>query len=114
MRREVWEAFSSMQRNSIERHNTRTKVRTYLPTVGDYVVVAYSRGSRAKMSANWVGSRRVVRALSDLTVEVEHPITEVIEIKRVSHISQTQILLLERPSNWLKFRSFRTVCGTPF
>ena len=72
MHRNVEEVLSTNRRQAIERHNSRTHVTAFKPTVGDYVVVARTQGPRTKMSTNWIGPRRVSRILSDFAVELEH------------------------------------------
>lgn len=62
--RELNETLSSTRKKAIERNNARIHVRSYLPTVDDYVVVAGTRGPRTKISANWVGPRHVISTLS--------------------------------------------------
>jgi len=68
----VQETLSASRKKAIERHNSKTHINRYNPIVGDYVVVARIFGPRTKMSANWVGPRRITRIISDFTVEVEH------------------------------------------
>ena len=76
MHKEVNETLTSTRENAVERHNRRTHIRPYKPTVGDYVVVARIRGPRTKVSANWIGPRRIINVLFDFTAEVEHLLTK--------------------------------------
>lgn len=70
MHKDVIEVLSDFRMNPVARHNARTHISPYLPVIGDYVVVAQTSGPRTKMSAKWIGPRRVVRALYDFTVEI--------------------------------------------
>ena len=72
MHKSVSETLSASRTQAVDRHNLKTHIRPFNPTVGDDVVVARARGPRNKMSCNWVGPRRVTQILSDFTVEVEH------------------------------------------
>lgn len=94
MHKEVSRILSDSRKKAVERHNARTHVYPCNPIVGDYVVVARHRGPKTKMSANWVGPRRVVRILSDFTVEVEHLLNQekdVVHISRVKPYSDASI-----------------------
>ncbi len=72
MHKDVHSSLSTSPKQAVERHNAKSHVVPYKPTVGDYVVVARTQGPRTKMSTNWIGPRRVSRILSDFTVELEH------------------------------------------
>eukprot|EP00171_Calliarthron_tuberculosum_P005687 IDg5687t1 len=76
MHKDVGNSLVRNRKQVIDRHNAKTHVNKYNPTVGDYVVVARTQGPRTKMSANWVGPRRVVRVMSGFTAEVEHLLTK--------------------------------------
>lgn len=86
MHKDVSHTLSKSRKDAIERHNFRTGVRAYNPIVGDYVVVARTKGPRTKMSANWVGPRRVVEVLSDFIIRVEHLINKDTEDLHVSRV----------------------------
>ena len=86
MHKEVSGILSETRAKAVDRHNRKTHIRPYSPTVGDYVVVARTRGARTKMSCNWIGPRRVTRILSDFTVEIEHLLTEETSVVHVSRI----------------------------
>jgi len=86
MHKSVSETLSDSRIQAVDRHNRRTHVRPCNPSVGDYVVFARTRGPRTKMSANWVGPRRVSKVLSDFTVELEHLLTEETLTVHVSRI----------------------------
>lgn len=86
MHKAVNETLTTVRRRAIERHNAKTHVTAYKPNVGYYVVVARSQGPRMKVSANWVGPRRVTRILSDFTVEVEHLVNGSTSAMHVSRI----------------------------
>lgn len=88
MHKDVRCSLQSSRKAAVDRHNRKTHVRAYKPSVGDFVLVARMQGPRTKMSAKWVGPRRVTRILNDFTVEVEHLLnqkTEVVHICRVKH-----------------------------
>lgn len=88
MHREVQSSLETTRKDAIDRHNRKTYVRPYNPQIGDYVLVARMHGPRTKMSANWVGPRRISLVRNDFTVEVEHLLTgkkEVVHICRVKH-----------------------------
>ena len=79
---------------AVERHNRKTHMRPYNPTRGDFVVVTRMHGPRTKMSANWVGPRRITDILSDFTVEVEHLLSqkkEIVHICRVKHYCDADV-----------------------
>ena len=86
MHKQVQVTLSANRKSAIERHNARTGIYACNPNVGDYVVVARTKGPRTKMSANWVGPRRIVQILSDFIVRVEHLLTEETEDVHVSRI----------------------------
>lgn len=88
MHMSVNEMLSESRKNVIERHNARTGVYPCNPVKGDYVVVARTKDSRTKMSANWFGLTRVVQVLSDFIVKVEHLLTKETEdvlVLRIQH-----------------------------
>ena len=86
MHKEVDDTLSSERKKAIQRHNSKTHVRPCNISVGDYVVIARYHGPRTKMSANWVGPRRVVQALSDFTFKVKHLISQDTEVVHISRI----------------------------
>lgn len=56
--------------------------------MGDYVLEARMHGPRTKISAEWVGPRRIVSILNNFTIKVEHLLTQkivVVHIFRVQH-----------------------------
>lgn len=76
MHREVQEATTRDRANRIKMHNQKTGVRSSNFVVGDYVLIAVPEQSRRhKLEAKWRGPRRVVRAESDSTYEVENILT---------------------------------------
>ena len=94
MHKSVNNALSESRKKAIERHNAKTGVRPCNPIVGDYVVVARTKGPRTKMSANWVGPRRVIQILSDFIVRVEHLLTkdtEDIHVSRIRHYADAPV-----------------------
>lgn len=94
MHQDVSTSLMESRRKSVERHNARTGVYPYNPIVGDYVVVARTKGPRTKMSANWVGPRRIVQILSDFIVKVEHLLTketEDLHVSRVRHYADSLV-----------------------
>jgi len=86
MHKSVNVVLSDSRKKSISRHNARTGVYPCNLVVGDYVIVARTRGPRTKMSANWVGPRRIIEALSDFTFKVQHLVTEETDVVHVSRI----------------------------
>ncbi len=50
MHKDVDSSLSTSRKQAVERHNAKTHVVPYKPTVGDYVVVARTQGPRTKMS----------------------------------------------------------------
>lgn len=94
MHKEVDETLSNERRKAIERHNAKTHIRPCTISIGDYVVVARYHGPRTKMSANWVGPRRVIQVMSDFTFKVEHLVsqeTEVVHVSRIKHYADALI-----------------------
>ena len=94
MHKEVSHLLAESRQEAVARHNRHTGVYPCNPTVGDFVVVARNRGPRTKMSANWVGPRRVVQVLSGFTVRFEHLLTnetEDIHISRVKPYTDSAI-----------------------
>ncbi len=71
---------------AVERHNAKTHVVPYKPTVEDYVAVARTHGPRTKMSTNWVGPRRISLFLSDFTVEIELLLTSTTVVVHVCRV----------------------------
>ena len=94
MHRNVNEVLSETRKSAVERHNARTGVHPCNLVVGDYVVVARVKGPRTKMSANWVGPRRIVECLSGFVYRVENLITgetEDIHISRIKHYADSMV-----------------------
>lgn len=88
MHKEVGKTLSVERKKSIERHNAKTRIKPCNFTIGDYVLVAPYHGPRTKVSANWVGPRRVVQCLSDYMCRVEHLLTEGtddVHVSRMKH-----------------------------
>ncbi len=86
MHKEVDSYLSTSRKIAVERHNAKTHVVPYKPTVGDYVVAACPQGPRTKMSTNWIGPRPVSRILSDFTDELEHLLTATTAVVYVCRI----------------------------
>ena len=94
MHRSVSEILSETRKSAVERHNARTGVYPCNLVVGDYVVVARTKGPRTKMSANWVGPRRIVEVLSGFVYRVQHLITketEDIHVSRIKHYADSLV-----------------------
>ena len=94
MHKEVASTLEGARGKAVDCHNRKTHVRPYNPSVGDYVVVARTKGPKTKMSANWVGPRRVARILSDFTVELEHLLTQetsIVHISRIKHYADSLV-----------------------
>lgn len=94
MHKEVAATLDATRKKAIERHNAKTHVKTCILSVGDYVVVARFHGARTKMSANWVGPRRIVQTLSDYIYRVENLLTkttEDIHISRIKHYADALV-----------------------
>ena len=88
MHRSVRGTLSESRKKAVDRHNKRTGVLSCNLNVGDYVVVARTRGPRTKMSANWVGPRRIVQVLKDYIYRVQHFITQETEEIHISRINR--------------------------
>lgn len=63
------ETLSTDRKKHIARHNVKTPIGPCNIAVGDYVVAEHFHRLRIKMSANWIGPRRVVEILSDFTLK---------------------------------------------
>lgn len=99
MHKEVAGTLSDSRTQAVNRHNRKTHVRSCNPSVGDYVVLARTSGPRTKMSANWVGPRRVSKVLSDFTVEIEHLLTGETLTVHVSRIKMYADNLVGMPAS---------------
>lgn len=65
MTKEVSRTLSTTRRKAVEAHNDKTHVKLQNFLVGEYIVVARFSKPRTKISANWVGPRRIFEALPD-------------------------------------------------
>lgn len=86
MHRDTANRLETNRNQAVDRHNRKTHVRNFNPVVGDYVVVARIHGPRTKVSANWVGPRRICEICSDFTVKVEHLLTHKQEVVHISRV----------------------------
>ncbi len=94
------------RKSAVERHNAKTHVVTYKPTVGDYVFVARTHGPRTKMSNNWVGPHRISRILSDFTVEIEHLLTSATAVAHVCRVKPYVDALVGTPAQMQEVAEF--------
>lgn len=106
MHKAVSITLNASRKKAVSRHNARTGVHPCNPSAGDYVVVARTRGPRTKMSANWVGPRRIVQVLSDFTFKVEHLITKQTEDIHVSRIKPYADDLVGQPAQMAEIADF--------
>lgn len=79
MHRDFQAILKKSRKDAIERHNARSGVYPCNPIIGDYLVVARTKSLKTKMSANWVGLRRVAQVLSDFVFKVEYLLTGKVE-----------------------------------
>lgn len=87
--KEVNATLSEARKKAVERCKSRTGVYPCSLIVGDYVIV-----SRTKMSANWVGPRRVIKILFDFVVTAEHlhtKETKDLHVLRVGHYADALV-----------------------
>lgn len=80
-------ALCDARKKSTDCHYARTHVKPYQSTFGDYFPVARTGGPRTKMLSNWLASRRTVIVPSEFTVQVEHLVTEAIDVVHVCRIN---------------------------
>ena len=94
MHRSVSEILSETRKSAVEGYNARAGVYPCNLVVGDYVVVARTKGPRTKMSTNWVGPRRDVQILSGFVYHLEHLLTEETEdihVSRIKHYADSLV-----------------------
>ena len=94
MHRSVSEIISETRKSAVERYNARAGVYPCNLVVGDYVVVARTKGPRTKMSTNWVGPRRIAEVLSGFVYREEHLLTEETEdihVSRIKHYADSLV-----------------------
>ena len=72
MHKDVKGLISSSRKSAIERHNSKTNVREFSFHVGDFVLVRTQEKRLHKLQFIWRGPRRITKALSDWTYEVEN------------------------------------------
>lgn len=56
---EASESLVKTRRQALEKHNSKSHIVPYKPTVVEYVVVASTKSPRTNMFANWVGPLRI-------------------------------------------------------
>lgn len=84
--RNVGVSLDASRTAAVERRNRMTHVKVYKLSEGDYIMFARMHWPRTKISAKWVGLRRILGVLNDFTVEVEHLLTRKVETVHIFRV----------------------------
>ena len=86
MHRDVHTRVAAARRKAVARHNEKTNIQPFSFHIGDFVLVRGVGKRVHKMQFIWLGPRRMTRAISDWTFEVESLSTgkrEIVHIRRM-------------------------------
>lgn len=87
MHRDVKETRTRIRERAIKAHNDKTHVHTAQFDIGDFVLVAKESSTKgSKLLLKWVGPRRVTRAVSEHTYEVQNILNESLSLVHANRL----------------------------
>lgn len=88
MHGEFHTALTHERKEAVRQHNQNTHVRSFNPTVGDYVVDGRDSVIRTKISTSWIGPRHIVSIKNNFVVLSEHLLTNAtteVQLSMIKH-----------------------------